>query len=102
MGAFLEEARVAAARQYGARYWRWFAFAAVVRPLVPAVLTLVALGCMVAAGSWVAYRWDMVWSVLQVWVPAALWLLVAAAVLAGAVWVGSIVWRRNRWRWQAW
>lgn len=97
MGDFWSEAKGSAAREFGARHYRAFAFLAYGRRLLPVVLGLciAAFAVMTAAGA--VKRWDD-WSP---WIPIVVtWMAVAAGValpVAFAVWL----WR-NRWRWQRW
>jgi hypothetical protein len=100
---FWEAATDQAGREFGARHWRWFAGARVVRKLAPAISVIVILGALVLAYRLVSPDWEAIGTAASGRAPslggALLW---AAAVAVGALVVGAgLVWlvRRNWWRW---
>lgn len=80
-----EQARGSAAREFGRRYWRWFAAVGVARKAVPAVLVVGAA----ALFGWVLWRY-------QQWLASRLLPLVLVVLAAGLVFVAL------RWAWQRW
>lgn len=99
MGRFMDEARYSAAREFGARHYRWFAFWHYARGAVPVVAGLITLAGLVLAGAWVAKRWDAaVWPVVAAWGPTTLWWAGAALLAAVVLAIGVVVWRRVAWR----
>ncbi len=103
---FWEQATDQAGREFGARHWRWFTAARVIRRLGPAIGVL-AVGVALVLG----YRWlDPDWSAFGAHVAegssaASRWLLVtliAAAVVALLVLLvraGVAFVRTHGWRW---
>lgn len=103
---FWDNAVDQAGREFGARYWRWFAAARIGRRAAPAV-SLLLLIATVGAGLYFGYRWlrpdwSGIGSGLLDVTGSALWWLVGAAVLAVLVAVGVGLWRAYGWRWRIW
>jgi len=90
MGQWLHEARMAAARRAGKRYWRWLLAAHLIRLAAPGLLTLTAVsiaGFLVwqTAADNVAWLHDTLHTIVGLHLSG---LLRWAALGAGLVWVG--------------
>jgi hypothetical protein len=111
--AFWEQATDQAGREFGARYWRWFAGARMARRLAPVIAVAVIAGALVLAYRLIAPDWGAVGSSTGEvsasagswfggWVPdAGRWtLIVLAAIVAVAVLVrvGVALWQAYGWR----
>lgn len=105
--SFWRNATAQAGREFGSRYWRWFAAVRVARVLLPIVMWVVVVASAVA-GVVVAYRWiSPDWAGVGTAVAggageAGRWIIVAvivAAVVAGIGWGLTALWRANSWRW---
>lgn len=113
--AFWEQATDQAGREFGARYWRWFAGARAARKFAPAISVVVIAGALVLAYRLFAPDWGAVGTSAGSvsasaggwfgdWGPhAGRWALIIAGVLVGLavlVRVGVAVWQAYGWRWR--
>ena len=103
---FWDQATDQAGREFGARYWRWFAGARVARRVAPGLSLLVLIGS-VALGAVLLYRWlSPDWAAIggsigDVALTSVWWvlgMLAGAAVLAAIIWAGVALWRQYGWR----
>jgi hypothetical protein len=99
---FWDQAVDQAGREFGARFWRWFAAGRVLRRIAPG-LSLVVLVVSAAAGAYLAYRWLQpdwagVGRSLMDFAGAALWWVIGAAVLGVLAAVGAALWRAHGWK----
>lgn len=99
---FWEAATEQAGREFGSRYWRWFAFARTARRTAPAV-SIVVLTVSIAAGLFLAYRWLQpdwagIGSSLMDFAGAAVWWVLGVAVVVSLAAVGAALWRAYGWR----
>lgn len=105
---FWEEATDQAGRQFGARYWRWFAATRAVRTLAPVISVVVILGALVLAYRLVSPDWSGIaasaGSWFGGWAPGAgQWALIvlgAVIVVALLVRVGAALWERTDFGWR--
>jgi hypothetical protein len=98
---FMDEARDAAGREFGARHYRAFAFMALGRKVVPGIAAVVVVAGLLVGAAWLASNWDPIWATVGPWLATALWWIVSGVVLAVLLALAGVVYRRNRWRWQA-
>lgn len=113
--AFWEQATDQAGREFGARYWRWFAGARAARKLAPAISVVVILGALVLAYRLFTPDWGAVGDSADAvtastggwvggWVPdAGRWALIVVGglvVTALLVRVGVALWQAYGWRWR--
>lgn len=102
MGRFWDAATEQAGREFGARHYRWFAGARLIRPVAAALSAVAAITGLLMAGFWVVDHSGPAWRTVTAWAPTigtwAAWLIGSVAVVAGVIFAVVYV-RRNRWRW---
>jgi hypothetical protein len=101
--SFWAAATEQAGREFGARHWRWFAGARVVRRVAPWAGVAVIAAAIVWGYRLISPDWGAVGASVAGFAPdAGRWLLIgggAAAVLALSGWAAVALWRANSWRW---
>lgn len=105
--SFWANATAQAGREFGSRYWRWFAAARVARVVLPVVMWAVVVvgvgGGLVLGYRWLSPDWAGIGSSMAEGVgEAGRWIVAAvivAALVAGIGWGLVALWRANSWRW---
>jgi hypothetical protein len=104
---FMEQATDQAGREFGSRFWRWFAAGRIIKKAAP-VLAVLAVAVALVLG----YRaLDPNWSVLGGGAAAGInsagrWLVLLTAVAAGLALLAAVVWglvrlwKAHSWRWR--
>lgn len=101
MGLFWESATAQAGREFGARHYRWFAAARVLKFCAPAVAVAAVLGGLVLGYRWLSPDWPAVGARIGGWATAVgpvLFWIVAGAVALGVLAAVSVWVARNWWR----
>jgi NAD/NADP transhydrogenase alpha subunit len=106
MGQFWSAATEGAGREFGRRYWRWFAGIRVLRRAAPGLVAVVIAVSTILGYRWLAPDWPAIGARLAEWTATAgsatgsviLWMAIGLTGLA-AVFGAVMLIRRSWWRW---